>query len=85
MTSMVAKQILLQDDIEDARNVVINLLNICYSSTNARTLDMYSISKEVRYEGNSCYRFTDLFGDEVNIPVSRADKTTYTDYDVEKY
>ena len=84
MTSIVAKQILLQDNIEDARNIIVNLLNICYSSANARTLDMYSVSKEVRYEGNSCYRFTDPYGDDISIPVSRADKTTYIDYDVSK-
>ena len=33
---------------------------------------MYSISKEVRYEGNTCYRWTDASGQEVNLPVSRA-------------
>lgn len=84
MTTLVAEQILLLDDVEEARKVVVQALNLCYSSASARTLDMYSISKEVRYEGNSCYRFTNKLGDDINIPVTRADKTTYIDYDIKK-
>lgn len=84
MTTLVAEQILLLDDIEEARKIVVQALNLCYCSASARTLDMYSISKEVRYEGNSCYRFTDRSGDDINIPVTRADKTTYIDYDIKK-
>jgi len=45
---------------------------------------MYSISKEVRYEGNSCYRYTDINGDDINIPVTRADNTSMIQYDFNK-
>ena len=81
MTSLVAKQILLLDDIEKSRRVISQALNLCYSSISSRTLDMYSISKEVRFEGNSCYKFTNALGEDIYIPVSRADKTRYIDYD----
>lgn len=84
MTTLVAEQILLLNDIEEARKIIVQVLNLCYSSASAKTLDMYSISKEVRYEGNSCYRFTDTLGNDINIPVSRADKTRYMDYNVKK-
>jgi len=84
MTSLVAKTILLADDVEQVRKIISKLLNMCYMSASAKMLDMYSISKEVRYEGNSCYRFTDVLGDDINIPVSRADKTQYIDYDANK-
>lgn len=49
-----------------ARKIVVKLPNLCYCSATDRTLDMYSIFKEVRYEGNSCYRFTDVL---VTIPL----------------
>ena len=84
MTSLIAQQILLLDDIEDARRIIVKLLNMCYSMASGKVLDMYSISKEVRYEGNSCYRYTNPLGDEINVPVSRADKTRYINYDVSK-
>ena len=81
MTSLVARQVLLQEDIEKAREIVSSAINICYSSIISKTLDMYSISKEVRHEGNSCYRFTDIEGHDINVPVSRADKAKFIDYD----
>lgn len=84
MTSMVAQQILLQDNIEVARENICNMLSMCYSSTIQGALDMYSISREVRYEGTSCYRFTDKLGNDIHIPVTRADKTTSIPYDVDK-
>lgn len=84
MTTYVAEQILLQDDIEEARKVIITLLNAAYSTAHAGGLDMYLVSKEVRFEGNSCYRFTDTMGNEINVPVTRADRASYVPYDYRK-
>lgn len=84
MTGLVAEQILNSEDIEDARKVVSNLLDICFSSILSGTLDMYMVSREVRYEGNTCYRYTNRDGVDVNIPVARADRSILVDYDTSK-
>lgn len=81
MTSLVAKQILFHTDSEKARSIVVEVLSVCYNSCISKTLDMYSVSKEVRYEGNSCYRYTAPNGEDINVPVSRTDKTKAIDYD----
>lgn len=84
ITGLIAEQILSETSLEDNKRIISSVVNICYNSTIARTLDMYSVSKEVRYEGNSCYRYKNISGEDINVPVSRADNTTIIDYDSNK-
>lgn len=84
ITGLIASQVLSDTSIEDNINIISSVVNLCYNSTLAGTLDMYSVSKEVRYEGNSCYRYKNLEGEDINVPVSRADNTTFIDYDSNK-
>lgn len=84
ITSMIASQVLSNSSIQENIKIISTIVNICYNSALAGTLDMYSVSKEVRYEGNSCYRYKSITGEDINIPVSRADNTGFIDYDAEK-
>ncbi|KAK6857662.1 DNA/RNA polymerase [Apiospora arundinis] len=47
------------------------------------TLELGMISKEVRYEGNTCYSYTDDMGDKKMIPVANVDSTLVVPYDRE--
>lgn len=84
ITGLIAEQVLSNASILENTKIISNIVNICYNSTIAGSLDMYSVSKEVRYEGNSCYRYKNLEGEDINIPVTRADNTLLIDYDPEK-
>ena len=81
ITSLVAKNILLREDLREVRQDLIKVLDTCYFMANEGFLNMYLISKEIRYEGTSCYRFVDRYGEEQNVPVTRANKTTTVLYD----
>lgn len=84
ITGLIAQQVLSNASIEENTKIISSIVNICYNSTIAGSLDMYSVSKEVRYEGNSCYRYKNIEGEDVNVPVSRADNTAFIDYDPDK-
>jgi DNA polymerase elongation subunit (family B) len=84
ITGIIAQKLLSSDNMDTARSEVSRIVNICYNSAIAGSLDMYSVSKEVRYEGNSCYRYTNIHGEDVNIPVTRADNTSMIEYDPNK-
>jgi DNA polymerase elongation subunit (family B) len=74
LTGIIARVLLQSEDIDMTRQYVVNLVNNCYGMVSSGQLDMYSVSKEVRYEGVSCYNFTDDNEEEVYIPVTHADK-----------
>lgn len=84
ITGVIATQVLSTTPVEENIKIISTLVNICYNSALAGSLDMYSVSKEVRYEGNSCYRYKNIKGDDINIPVTRADNTSMIDYDAQK-
>lgn len=84
LTGLIARVLLESDDIEETRRFVVKLINSCYSLIGSGQLDMYSVSKEVRYEGVSCYNFTDSKGEEVYIPVTHADKYADVRYNIPK-
>lgn len=84
MTKLVSEIILSSTDIEDTRAIVSNLLNICYSHISSGLLDMQSISREVRYEGNTCYRYTNNDGEDINVPVAKVNLDSAVDYDAKK-
>lgn len=88
MSTLLAERILLKGTTEEGLDLVrqemADAFNIILSAARAGVLDMRSISKEVRYEGNSCYRYTSITGDEVNIPVARSGKRVFIDYDSDK-
>lgn len=84
LTGMIAKTLLESEDIDITRRYVVQLINACYTLVASGELDMYSISKEVRYEGVSCYNYTDYGGNEVYVPVTHADKFTDANYNISK-
>lgn len=84
LTGTIAKVLLESEDIEETREYVVALINACYGLVSSGKLDMYSISKEVRYEGVSCYNFTDPEDAEIYVPVTHADKYTNVGYSTSK-
>ena len=84
ITGLIAKVLLESEDIEETRQFIVKLVNSCYTIINSGQLDMYSVSKEVRYEGVSCYNFTSPEGVEIYIPVTHADKFTNIQYNISK-
>lgn len=84
LTGMIARTLLESEDIEDTRRYIVRLINACYTLISSGELDMYSISKEVRHEGISCYNYTDAQGEEIYIPVTHADRYMSVDYDSSK-
>jgi DNA polymerase elongation subunit (family B) len=84
LTGMIARTLLESEDIEETRKYVVRLVNSCYSLVSSGQLDMYSVSKEVRHEGVSCYNYTDSEGNEMYIPVTHADKLGIVSYSSSK-
>lgn len=81
MTSAAAELILKGGDQAVSRSTMCKLVDYCTNSIYGGTLDMYMVGKEVRFEGNTCYRITGSGGIVVNIPVARADLTSRVPYD----
>lgn len=84
MTSCVAEVILTSATTEWARKLVSHQLDVCMSAILSGELDMQLVSKEVRFEGNTCYRYTSMSGDDINVPVTMADVAGHVGYDVGK-
>jgi DNA polymerase elongation subunit (family B) len=84
ITSFIAEQVLSDRSFEDIESYVSNAVGICYKSITLGELDMYSVSKEVRYEGNTCYRYKNVYGNDTNVPVTEAELYSTVEYSVEK-
>ena len=82
MTSLIASHLLVDESC--SREKMAMLIDGCFSMARHGFLDLYSISKEVRHEGNTCYRYTDIHGEIQNVPVSKAHKSDRVSYDCTK-
>lgn len=82
MTSLIASY-LLADEYR-SRQQIAALIDGCFSMAKHGLLDLYSVSKEVRHEGNTCYRYIDFYGEEQNVPVSRVHKSDSVRYNCTK-
>lgn len=84
MSGVIASTILMHDTLESARYMISDILNRCIGLIVSGSLDAFSVSKEVRYEGTTCYAFTDASGEKKYIPVTHADKVKRIDYNIDK-
>lgn len=84
VTGRVASIILNSKNVDIARAMLELTVNACFDMISTGTLDAYSASKEVRYEGTACYSYTSRRGEIVYIPVAHSDSVTAIDYDIEK-
>lgn len=81
MTKAVSELILSSNNIEDVRPTISKLFNIVFASIHSGSLNMHMVSKEVRYEGNTCYKYAHVSGEEVITPVARSNDTVTVEYD----
>lgn len=84
MTAAVLGVVLRLSDVIRERKRICNALNSCFSAVLSGDLDASMVSKEVRYEGEVCYRYTSDGGVDVNIPVARANLNVPVRYDKER-
>jgi DNA polymerase elongation subunit (family B) len=80
----VASIILNSPNIMIARRKLEIIVNEIFNMISAGSLDAYSVSKEVRYEGTSCYAYTNKDKEVVYVPVAHSDSVGRLNYDIAK-